>query len=232
MAVILPFRGLRYSENYINVKFNLRDVITPPYDVITQEAREAYRRRSPYNFVHIDLPKAISEESETLDPYEHARKLFNGWIQEGAFELDQDPSFYYYEIDYFIPTDNTIHTRKGFFTLLKLEEFQKGCVYPHEKTFARVKRDRLLLTISCSAHLSPIFALYSDPEGILIESLREASISSPLIASYTDDQGISHRLWRVSDPMTCEYLKTSFIQKEIYIADGHHRYETVSYTHL
>lgn len=228
MAVIAPFRSLRYSERYINVKFSLQDVITPPYDVITPEAREAYRKRNPYNFVHIDLPKADFEGNRFSEnaPYEQAKDLFTKWIREGIFELDPEPSFYYYEIDYFIPTDNILHTRKGFFTLLKLEEFQKGCVYPHEKTFARVKKDRLLLTTFCNAHLSPIFALYSDPEGGVIEFLRGAAVSSPMILSYTDDQGITHRLWRVSNPKVCENMIKSFVKKDIYIADGHHRYET------
>lgn len=228
MAIIAPFRGLRYSERYFNVKFTLKDVITPPYDVITSEAREAYRKRSPYNFVHIDLPKVDPEnnKSHQTDPYEHARGIFSRWIEEGIFELDPEPSFYYYEIDYFIPSDNTRHTRKGFFTLLKLEEFHKGCVYPHEKTFARVKEDRLLLTTSCKAHLSPIFALYSDPEGNIIESLKEAGKFNPPIASYTDDQEITHRLWRITDPAICNTLQESFLSKEIFIADGHHRYET------
>jgi uncharacterized protein (DUF1015 family) len=143
MAIISPFRGLRYGSGCFSKGFSLQDVITPPYDVISPEEREKYRKRSPYNFVHIDLPKPKNrseiETSSDTDPYEHAKKLFLEWIQEGVLELDPEPSFYYYEIDYFIPTDNILHTRKGFFTLLKLEEFQKGCVYPHEKTFSRVK---------------------------------------------------------------------------------------------
>ena len=230
MAIISPFRGLRYGSGCFSKGFSLQDVITPPYDVISPEEREKYRKRSPYNFVHIDLPKPKNrseiETSSDTDPYEHAKKLFLEWIQEGVLELDPEPSFYYYEIDYFIPTDNILHTRKGFFTLLKLEEFQKGCVYPHEKTFSRVKKDRLLLTTACNAHLSPIFALYSDNSGKLIESLREISSRTPYIVAYTDDQGITHRLWRISDPETCAFLQKAFTEKDIYIADGHHRYET------
>lgn len=228
MAIIAPFRGLRYNEQYLGGKAALKDVITPPYDVISHSEREAYRKRSPYNFVHIDLPKpyGVAGETSTTDPYEFAGRLFSSWIKDRVFELDPEPAFYYYEIDYVIPTDNLVHTRKGFFTLLKLEEFHKGCVYPHEKTFSRVKQDRLLLTTACNAHLSPIFALYSDTHGKLIETLKEAATQSPEIVSYTDDQGISHRLWRVTDRATIEFLQKSFFDKDIYIADGHHRYET------
>lgn len=235
MAIIAPFRGLRYSERHLGGKFTLKDVITPPYDVISSNEREAYRKRSPYNFVHIDLPKPYnpSGETVTMDPYEFAGKLFSSWVKEGVFELDPDPSFYYYEIDYVIPTDNVTHTRKGFFTLLRLEEFQKGCVYPHEKTFSRVKQDRLLLTTACNAHLSPIFALYSDTGDNIIGALQALSFKSSPITSYTDDHGISHRLWRVTDKATCEFLQESFRDKDIYIADGHHRYETaLSYRNM
>ncbi len=225
MAFIAPFRGLRYNEAKDGIDFRFEDVITPPYDVISPEEREQFRLRSPYNFVHVDLPKAEESCKDSLEPYRKSSELLKQWITSKILIKDREPSFYYYEIDYKLPSKLGLHTRKGFFALLRLEEFHSGCVYPHEKTFAKVKEDRLMLSLCCEAHLSPIFMLYRDKEK-LIEILKDKAYENSTIVNYKDSQNISHRMWKISDEKTCKLLQEAFLEKEIYIADGHHRYET------
>ncbi len=229
MAEIIPFRALRYDNEKIGGSTALRDVLTPPYDVISAEECEKYRGRSPYNFVHIDLPNTGTEKplfGEDEDPYQQARARFLRWIREGVLLHEDRPSLYYYEIDYVTPSDHIPHTRKGFFTLLRLEEFRRGCVYPHEKTFSRVKEDRLRLTMACEAHLSPIFAVFPDADTHLTDLMARWCQQRPPLLCYEDDHQMQHRLWRIDDPTLCHTIQDGFKEKEIYIADGHHRYET------
>ncbi len=220
MAVIRPLRGIRYNPQKID---NFRDVITPPYDVIDEELLKLYRFRSPYNFVHIDLPNSRGVDGK--DRYYQASRLFDEWLEKGIFLRDDRPSFYYYELNFKKPSDPRSYVRKGFITLLRLEDIGGGCVYPHEKTFSRVKQDRLNLMRSTNAQLSPIFALYSDPEGI-VEEIFEASKKSNPIISFTDDYEMEHNLWKVTSPEVQKVVMNFFTEKEIFIADGHHRYET------
>ncbi len=220
MAVIRPLKGIRYNPEKIH---NLQEVITPPYDVIDKSEREHYLKRNPYNFVHIDLPKCGSDDDSNA--YARASELFNEWLKSGTFIRDSEPCLYYYELTFKKPSDPQKYVRKGFITLLRLEEFGSGCVYPHEKTFSRVKQDRLNLMKQCKAQLSPIFALYSDPDGIITDTLQSSKEHNPVI-SFLDDADMEHKIWKVSSKNIHNELKQLFSSKEIYIADGHHRYET------
>ncbi len=220
MAVIRPLKGIRYNPEKVQ---KLQEVITPPYDVIDKAEREYFLKKNPYNFVHIDLPKGDSSNDNSV--YIRASELFNKWLKNGTFIRDMEPCLYYYELTFRKPSEPQEYTRKGFITLLRLEDFGSGCVYPHEKTFSRVKQDRLNLMKQCRAQLSPIFALYSDPDGAITDILQNSKEPEPVI-HFIDDANMEHRLWKVSSQNIHNELKSLFKNRDIYIADGHHRYET------
>lgn len=220
MAVIAPFRGLRYNLAKIP---NMEAVVTPPYDVIDAEAQAAFMAKNPYNMIHLDLSKNFKADELTDARYDQARRLFEAWQAEGVLVRDPQPAIYIYHVEYRLPSGER-RTRKGLLTQVQLAEFSEGVVKPHEKTFANAISDRLRLLDTCHAQFSPIFSLYSDEEGAVLARL-EAAKPEPL-CSATDHDGCVHRLWAVADPAALAAVQELFRQKALYIADGHHRYTT------
>ncbi|MEW6593679.1 MAG: DUF1015 domain-containing protein [Thermodesulfobacteriota bacterium] len=220
MAVIAPFRGLRYNLAKIP---NMEAVVTPPYDVIDSEAQAAFMARNPYNMIHLDLSKNVKADELTDARYNEARRLFESWQAEGVLVRDPQPAIYIYHVEYSLPSGER-RTRKGLLAQVGLAEFSEGIVKPHEKTFANVTGDRLRLLDTCHAQFSPIFSLYSDEKGAVLARLEEAK--PELLCSATDHDGCLHQLWRVTDPAALTAVQEIFREKALYIADGHHRYTT------
>ncbi len=221
MAKIAPFCGLRYNGEKLE---NLAEVVMPPYDVLSPDEQEFLHQISPYNMVHLELGKSTPADSETDNPHTRAAKYLREWQREAVLIRDRQPALYYYELDYTVGPGQR-RTRYGFICRLLLEDFSSGSVRPHEKTFQAVKDERLSLMTACEANLSPIFALYSDPARVVDHILRLARESVPVI-SFTDREGMNHRIWRVVDPDAIAQVKALMLDKAIFIADGHHRYET------
>jgi uncharacterized protein (DUF1015 family) len=221
MAVIAPFRGLRYNLAKIP---NMEAVVTPPYDVIDAEAQSAFMGKNPYNMIHLDLSKNVKAGELTDERYGQARRLFETWQAEGVLARDEAPAIYIYHVEYGLPSGER-RTRKGLLAQVRLAEFSEGIVKPHEKTFANVTSDRLRLLDTCHAQFSPIFSLYSDEQGAVMARLAAAQPAEPL-CSATDHDGCIHRLWAVTDPAALAAVQALFQAKALYIADGHHRYTT------
>ncbi|NOX26491.1 MAG: DUF1015 domain-containing protein [Deltaproteobacteria bacterium] len=221
MARIAPFRGLRYNQDKIAA---LEDVVSPPYDVISPNAQQALLHKNPYNMIHLDLTKSLASESLTDERYEEVKQTFTGWQRQGALIRDAKPALYLYYTDYSLPSGRKF-TRKGLIALTGLAEFSEGVVKPHEKTFGSVTRDRLRLLDTCQAQFSPIFSLYSDPEGLIIKGLEAAREGEPL-AEVNDHDGCCHRIWEVRNSAAIADARAMFADKALYIADGHHRYTT------
>lgn len=219
MAKIIPFRGILYNVS----KVSMEDVMAPPYDIITPEYREALYMQSSYNIVKIDFGKEETGDNETENKYTRARGYLDAWIKEGMFIRSEKPSLYVYEMSY------TIHDLKkrllGFMCLVKLEELGKGSIYPHECTHSKPKQDRLNLLRSCRANTSPIFSLYKSQEGGISNVLSKIFGTKPYIES-AYISGDTHRLWQIDDTNDIEIIKKELEDKAIFIADGHHRYET------
>jgi uncharacterized protein (DUF1015 family) len=219
MAKIIPFRGILYNVSRVSME----DVLAPPYDIITPEYREALYMQSPYNIVRIDFGKEKSGDTEKDNKYIRANTYLTEWLKEGVFMRSGKPSFYAYEMSY------TIHgIRKrlvGFLGLVKLEELGKGSIYPHECTHAKPKQDRLNLMRACEANTSPIFSLYKSSDGGISDILTQISSKKPSIES-ADISGDTHRLWQIDDPGAIESITREIAGKDVFIADGHHRYET------
>jgi len=221
MALIAPFRALRYNPAKIQ---HLEDVVTPPYDVINNEAQAAFAAKNPYNMIHLDLSKNVNAEQLTESRYLQAKETFVKWQQEGVLIRDNEPAIYLYHTEYSLPSGKRL-TRKGLLCLVQLAEFAEGIVKPHEKTFSGVTSDRLSLLDTCHAQFSPIFSLYPDADGRILALLEGARSAEPL-ASATDHDGCNHTIWGVTDPATLAEVRALFAEKSLYIADGHHRYTT------
>jgi uncharacterized protein (DUF1015 family) len=219
MADVQPFRALHYDRDRVG---GLQPVVAPPYDVIDAEQRAALIAQSPYNVVEIDLPQGD-------DPYAHAAEVFQSWRDEGILVRDEEPALWVLEQDYTGP-DGKRRTRHGFFARVKVEDYGPGRIRPHERTHPGPKEDRLRLTRATHANLSPIFSLYDDPAGAAWSALEPHTRQEPW-AEVTDEDGTTHRLWRVADAQAIEAVTTALADKELLIADGHHRYETARVHH-
>jgi len=221
MAILAPFRGLIYNPDKIT---DLSRVITPPYDVISPQQQEALYARHPYNMIQLDLGKNLPGDSPTFNRYTRAARLLKGWQKEKVLVREPKPAIYLYRIHYSFPGQGR-RQRTGFIALLGLEPFDSGMVRPHEKTFSGIKVDRFHLLDHCQAQFCPIFSFYEDPENQVVELLSSRAHSEPFI-DYQDDDGIRHQLWRVTDKAVLNKVQKDFQEKRVYIADGHHRYET------
>lgn len=221
MAEVAPFRGLRYNPEKVP---DLAEVVIPPYDVISPKEQEFFHKINPNNMIHLELGKTEPGDSRENNAHTRAAGYFKEWREEQVLIRDEEPSIYYYEMDYSIYGGQKL-TRYGFICVLRLEDFGAGGVRPHEKTFQKTKDERLGLMLACHANLSPVFALYADPAGAVDRSLREGREPQP-VASFTDRQGMGHRMWKVSDIEVLKKVRAFLEDKEIFIADGHHRYET------
>ena len=217
MADVQPLRALHYA---LEKTGGLQPVVAPPYDVIYNEGRTALLAQSPYNVVAIDLP--ISENGG--DPYEHAAAVLADWRAEGAVVQDERPAIWPIEQDYVGP-DGRSRTRRGFLARVRVEDYGPGRIRPHERTHPGPREDRLRLTRATKANLSPIFALFSDPEQRAWSALEPATASPPW-GQTVDPDGTVNRLWRVDDPAIIATVQQAAADAELLIADGHHRYET------
>jgi uncharacterized protein (DUF1015 family) len=217
VAEIRPFRGLRYEEAR---SAPVGELIAPPYDVISAERDPRFRGRSPYNVIHLELPRA----GAAGDPYRQAAALLEAWRREGVLRLDEQPGVYLYGQTYAFPGSEE-RTRFGVFTLLRLEEYEAGIVLPHEETMSRDREDRFRLLSECRAQISPIFGLYHAPGGVVSRWAAELG-QQPAAMDATDDEGVRHRLWPIAEPERIAEWQRELAPLQMFIADGHHRYET------
>jgi uncharacterized protein (DUF1015 family) len=221
MPEIQAFRGIRYNLGRVGA---LSDVVTPPYDVIGAELQDHFYKLHPNSFIRIDLNKMEpGDDDEANNRYTRAAKIYKQWRDEGVLTTEADPAIYVYHQE-FTYAGNT-YVRRGFIGRQRLSRFGEGQVFPHEETLPAAKADRLMLTVVTKANLSPIFGLYPDKE-CEAQNLLDAAVAdkTPLVA--TDHLGVIHRMWPLTDMATIAKLAAIMGPKPIFIADGHHRYET------
>ncbi len=219
MVRIAPFRAVFYNQKKIR---DLSKVITPPYDVISKEEQERLYRKSPHNFVRLDL-------NQEPDPYTAVAGLFRAWQSEGIFERDDLPAIYFLTHRFSLKTGED-KVRQGFFALTELHDFASGDIRPHEKTLAAPKEDRLQLMLASHAQFSPIFALYSQPNQSINRMLAEHLDGVSPFIDVKQDGGGECRLWRITDRGLIGEIQREMKDQPLLIADGHHRYEaTLNY---
>lgn len=221
MADIQAFSGLRYDLSKVG---SLSDVIAPPYDVIGQELQAELYAKHVNNVVRIILNRGDDlRDGETI--YDAAANHFNQWKKDGVLKADNPSAMYVYHQTF--EFDGKKHTRRGFMSRVKIEPFGEGKIYPHEETHSKVKEDRFKLMTACGANLSQIFGIYPDQENEIQEIL-EAAIGDNTPLTCTDHLGVEHSLWLVTDTEAISKAAAVMGPKPIYIADGHHRYETAT----
>jgi uncharacterized protein (DUF1015 family) len=225
MPTIAPFRGLRYDLKHVG---SLSNVICPPYDVIDAELQNCLYKLHPANVVRLELNRDEPGDGDNNRPdanhrYSRAAKYLKNWQSEGVLYEEPRPAIYVYHQSF--EYGGQKHTRRGFMVRCKLERFGEGKIYPHEETLSGPKADRLLLTRACRANLSQIFGLFHDEENAAQKLLEKAILGQTSVEA-TDHLGVVHQMWTVTDGAVVSQLVGMMDPKAMFIADGHHRYET------
>jgi uncharacterized protein (DUF1015 family) len=219
MAKVIPFKGILFNPAKVDASLTT----APPYDVVSPEFKEELYRRDPHNIIRIDFGKDSDDDNDQDNRYTRAAKYLNDWIDEGVMTGDTEQSFYCYEVTYQI-NGRELKTR-GFLGAVKIEELGSGRVHPHEMTYSKPKSDRLNILRYCNANTSPIFSLYSSEEKATSSILDNLVSTAPVIEA-RDEEGFTHRLWRIDDKASIEKITHEMSDLDVFIADGHHRYET------
>ncbi len=218
MSSIFPFPGWRYNPGVVD----LAKVMAPPYDIIDTDEQTALYAKDDRNVVRLIFGRTFSEDNEKDNRYTRAAAHLDAWRADGLFVQDK-PAIYLYEQTF--STGGRDYARRGFFSRVRLSEWGKEGVYPHEKTLSGPKQDRLDLMRSTRGNLEPIFGLLADPEGDVSDALASLVSYEPFL-DITDDDGVHNKMWVVDDEKLLHRLLSLMPSPEIFIADGHHRYET------
>lgn len=218
MAIIAPFRALRYDPERVNPQA----VITQPYDKITPAMQDRYYEASPYNLCRIILGKSYAGDDERSNVYTRAAQAYSDWRKNGVLKPDPEPAIYAYQQRFEIPgaSAGTLHTRSGFVALLRLEDYANKVVFRHEQTLSRPRADRLNLLRATRAHFGQIFLVYEGGDELL------PALPAEPTTTVRDEYGVGHRLWRIANPTTLSAVAERMRDRRVIIADGHHRYET------
>ncbi|HEV8193699.1 MAG TPA: DUF1015 domain-containing protein, partial [Ktedonobacterales bacterium] len=217
MADVRALPGIRYTAEK-----DIAALVAPPYDVISPEDQVRYYEQHPENVIRLELGREEPGDDQLDNRYTRAAETFAEWRLNGVLAQDA-PSLYVYEQRF--SANGAAYRRVGLLARVRLEPWESGVVLPHERTLAKPKDDRLRLTRACAATLSPIRALYDDPNGEIAAILAKIRKGKPRLA-FTDERGEEHRLWLVQDEKLAATLAELFAPRQLYIADGHHRYET------
>jgi uncharacterized protein (DUF1015 family) len=221
MAEIQPFRAFRYNTERVDLK----DVLTQPYDKITPAMQENYYRSSPANLIAVEKGKAFDTDTPQDNVYTRAASKLSEWISQQILLQDAKPSIYIYSQEYLVPGTEMRRERVGFIGLGRLEDYEAGVVFRHERTLSAPKADRMELLRHTHAQTGQLFMLYDDPSS-RIESLLHEGSRAAAPFEMRDEYGVLHRMWPVSDQAFLRRIQKEMSDKKLVIADGHHRYET------
>jgi len=210
MANIFPFRAWRFSAE----AGDPATLVCPPYDIISEEQRKAYLTRNPHNIIRLELPR------EGADPYAEAGKTVKEWCEDGTLVRDDNAAFYVYDIDFEVNGERKNVT--GLLAAVEITPFSEGVVLPHEWTLSKAKTDRLNLMKATGFNFSDIYSLYQADTKAILDTVMQTAPLTDLV----DEDGLRHRLWAIADEDTVCAIEAAFDGVKLYIADGHHRYET------
>ena len=213
MAEVKPFRGLRFDCEKAGA---IEKLVCPPYDIICEQQRQEYLAENENNIIRLELPKGEA-------PYETAGKTLSDWLDRGILRRDDEEAVYIYEEEFTAGTER--RSFKGCIVRVRLEEFSKGIILPHEETLSKAKEDRFNLMKATNCNFSQIYSLFNDGSHEITACLDRLGKAAP-ISELTDGEGVTHRLWAVTDKDEISAVCSAFAEKKLYIADGHHRYET------
>ena len=219
MADVQPLRGLRYQTDRVR---DLAQVITPPFDVIDTDAQRRYYERNPYNVIRLELGEQYPTDNTLNTVYTRAATTLSEWRLNGV--LRQEPSLCYYLYQQKFTYGKKTYRRTSLLARVRLEPWDARVVLPHEQIRNKDKEDRLQLLRACSTNFSPIMCLYDDPEGLMHNLLAPYATRSEV--ELFDEGGEQHRLEPIIDAAAITRIQDFFTARQLYIADGHHRYTT------
>lgn len=208
MAKVLPFRGIRFSE----AAGPIENLVCPPYDIISEEQRKNYLKTNENNIIRLELPR------EGKDVYQKADETLKSWLKNGTLKQDEKPQFYVYEQTFTV--NNTIKKLRGLIARVKLTDFSEGVVIPHENTLSAAKEDRYKLMCATACNFSQVYCLFDDANQAVTDILNQTANQQPVVDF--EQNGIEQKMWLTDNPN----ITAAFEDKKLYIADGHHRYET------
>lgn len=217
----MPFRGVRYNLENID---DIANVVTPPYDVISETQQQEYYDVSPYNIIRLELGKEFTNDSDSNNKYTRAADEFHSWLENNIMCQDDESSLYIYEQQFQV--NGTTYTRTGFVGLIELQEFSKGNILPHENTLSKPKADRLNLMRACNANFSQVFGLYDDEDESISQLIYGYKEEVQPNIQFETEEGITESLWKLSDAVIIDKIQKTMEANKLFIADGHHRYET------
>lgn len=214
MAEIRAFHAMRYTKAAGDAK----ELTCPPYDIISEAERTAFLEKNPHNVIRLELPRGE-------EPYKTAGETLRAWLADNTLRCDKDAGIYIYEEEFKTGVDHgEVRSLKGIVCLVRVEDFSAGVVLPHEETLSKAKQDRFELMKATNCNFSSIYSLYQDEKGETQKRIDRLSASTPC-CEFSDGL-VTHRLWIVNDKRAIESFRADFAPRKLYIADGHHRYET------
>ncbi len=218
MAKVIPFMGIHYNQKKIK---DFAEVTTPPYDVISKQEQTDFHKKHANNIIRLILGKNGEPDEKN---HADAAKYYNKWLDEQILIRDNSETFYLTSVEFSVSGKKS--TRYGLTALVGLEPFEKGVVLPHEKTFSKVKSERLGLMKKCHVNFSPVFSLYPDNDGVILNKLKNVVLDQSPDFDFIDSHGQKQKLWKITDKDVHNEIYEAMKGKRIFIADGHHRYET------
>ena len=219
MATIAPFRGFVFNEERAG---KIKDLVCPPYDIISPAEQQELYRKSPHNIVRLEFGLASPGDTDSDNRYTRAAALMDEWLRKDILRRSEAPAFYIYEMEY--RAGGRVRKVRGFICMVRIEDYDSGIVKPHETTLSGPKTDRLNLLRACKAGFSQIYSLISDPKGT-VGSVLAAAPKRPEI-EVTAADGVVHRVWTYTDKAGIDAIVRHMADQPIFIADGHHRYDT------
>jgi uncharacterized protein (DUF1015 family) len=220
MAEIHPFRGVHYNQRRVR---DLADVICPPYDVISPQLQQELYQRSEYNFIRLEHNRELPQDTTTDNKYTRSASILERWLAGKILVADKTPSLYLH--DHYFHHNGREYRRRAIIAGVRLQEWADNIIRPHEGTLAEHTSDRLSLLWVCQANTSPILALFEDKRRQVSALLVQKEKSPPLLSSSELD-GERHNLWAINEPEIINQICASLADQPLYIADGHHRYES------
>ena len=219
MAEVSPFRGWRFNPGLVG---DMASVLCPPYDMIDEATQEELKRQNKYNVIHLEAGEGLDWNTSAKEQYAAASNLFDQWRKEEVLRQDEEPC--YYLMRHSFPLGGKTMVRIGLIASVGLEDYKTRQILPHEFTQAPAIQDRVWLMESLSANISPIMSIFRDTESVLSQVFKQVMTGTPEFDA-TDDSDNGTALWRISDSGLQRQVSEFFVNRPIYLADGHHRYE-------
>ena len=220
MAEIRPFRGVRYNQAKIK---DMAKVISPPYDIISPRQQDTLYQSSPYNFVRIEYNRESPQDNNLDNRYIRAAANIANWLKEGILKRDETAAFYLHAHTFTSRGQNFL--RRDIIAAVKLEEWDKKIILPHENIIPKAKSDRMSMLHACQGNTSQVLAMYADPQKVISDVISQQEKMNPIM-EFKDPWGEGHKVWSITEPQAVKKIEREIAKQPLYIADGHHRYDS------